>query len=155
MSIRIPLLAAAGFAALALPLAASAQTWGWGGGDYSRGYGNYGGYGFSGYPQFRDEKQHIRAEISQGLREGWLDRGEAGDFFRQLRGVQFREAREFREHGWQLPSWDAQSIRASLDQIDRAVDQTRDQGGDDGYGRDGGYDRDGGYSRGGGYGWDR
>ena len=141
MSIRIPLLAAAGLAALALPLAASAQTWGWGGGDYYRGHG---GYSFSGYPQFQGEKQHIRAELSEGLREGWLDRGEAGDFYRQLRTVQFREAREFREHGWSLPSWDAQSIRASLDQIDRAVDQARDQGAD-GYGE--GYDR--GYGEGG------
>src|SRR5579864_8163986 len=136
MSIKISLLAAASLAALALPLAASAQSWNqgyWnqgysnpgygGGGDYNRGWG--GGYGFSGYPQFQGEKQHIRAEIREGLSEGWLDRDEAGDFYRQLRFVQVREAREFREHGWSLPSWDAQSIRASLDQLDRAIDQRR------------------------------
>ena len=138
MSIKISLLAAASLAALALPLAASAQSWNQGywnqgytaGGDYRPNWGD--GHGFSGYPQFQGEKQHIRAEIREGLSEGWLDRDEAGDFYRQLRFVQVREAREFREHGWSLPSWDAQSIRASLDQLDRAIDQRRDQGGDEG-----------------------
>jgi hypothetical protein len=121
------LLVAAGLAALALPAAASAQAWG--GGDYGRpGYGGGYGYGFAGYPQFRDEKAHIRAEIREGLNEGWLDRGQAGDFGRRLQWVQRREAREFQEHGWSLPDWDQQRIRASLDQIDRAIDEARDAG---------------------------
>ena len=119
------LLVAAGLASLVLPATASAQAWG--GGDYGRpSWGE--GYGFTGYPQFRDEKAHIRAEIREGLNEGWLDRDEARDFGRQLQWVQRREAREFQEHGWSLPAWDQQSLRARLDQIDRAIDQARDSG---------------------------
>ena len=122
------LLITAGLAAMALPAAASAQAWG--DGDYGRpGWDR--GYGFAGYPQFRDEKAHIRAEIREGLYEGWLDRGQARDFNNRLQWTQRREAREFQEHGWSLPDWDQQSIRASLDQIDRAIDQARDQDNDD------------------------
>jgi hypothetical protein len=132
MSLKTPLLIVASLAALAAPVIASAQSWwGWDVADYnrsdfSRGYG----YGFAGYPQFRDEKAHIRAEIRQGLDEGWLDQGEASRLFSQLRGVQQRETREFREHGWSLPSWDQRAIRSNLDQVDRQVDQARDQEGD-------------------------
>ncbi|MBS0411379.1 MAG: hypothetical protein JSR86_15790 [Proteobacteria bacterium] len=122
------MLVAAGLAALAVPASASAQAWG--GGDYGRPSWGY-GYGFAGYPQFRDEKAHIRAEIREGLNEGWLDRGQARDFGNRLQWIQRREAREFQEHGWRLPDWDQQSLQSSLDQIDRAIDQARD--GDDDY----------------------
>ena len=122
------LLAAASLAAMALPLTAAAQPWG--GGDYYR----QGGYGyhqsFSGYPQFRREKAHIRSELQEGLNEGWLDQDQANDFYRQLQWVQRREAREFGAHGWSLPSWDQQQIQASLDQIDRSVDEARNSGDD-------------------------
>jgi hypothetical protein len=132
MSVKTSVLIAASLAALAAPAIASAQSWGgWGAADYNRSdYSRGYGYGFSGYPQFRDEKAHIRAEIRQGLDEGWLDQGDAGRLYSQLRWVQQREAREFREHGWSLPSWDQQAIRSNLDQIDHQVDQARDQDGD-------------------------
>jgi opacity protein-like surface antigen len=122
------LLVAASSATLALPIAASAQSWG---GDYSGGQWGYGyRQAFAGYPQFRDEKAHIRAEIREGLNDGWLDRDQAGDLYRQLQWVQRREAREFGAHGWSLPPWDQQQIRSSLDQIDKQVDQARDSGGE-------------------------
>ena len=124
------LLAAISIAAVALPFAASAQPWG--GGDFQR----QSGYGyrqtFSGYPQFRGEKAHIRAEIRQGLDEGWLDRDQASDMYRQLQWVQRRETSEFRAHGWSLPRWDQQQIQSSLDRIDQSIDEARDSGGDNG-----------------------
>ena len=124
------LLAAASLAAVALPFAASAQPWG--GGDYNRAAWDYGHYrAFAGYPQFRDEKAHIRAEIREGVEEGWLDDDQAADLYRRIQWVQRREMREFAEHGWSLPDWDQQQIKASLDQIDRSVDLARDGGGDE------------------------
>lgn len=123
------LLAAASLAVAAVPLAASAQVWG---ADYYRGWG-WGDYHqrFDGYPQFRDEKAHIRAEIRQGQNDGWLDDDQARDLYHRLQNVQRREASEFGEHGWFLPPWDSQQIRASLDQLDRAVDHARDFAGED------------------------
>jgi hypothetical protein len=88
------------------------------GGDYHR--------DFHGYPQFRDETAHIRAEIDEGLHEGWLDNHQAAYFHHELQRVEYREAREFGDHGWALPPWDQQQIRASLDRIDRGVDRVRD-----------------------------
>jgi hypothetical protein len=81
---------------------------------------------FYGYPQFRDEKAHIRAEIDQGVHQGWLGDDQATYFYRQLQRVEYRETREFGDHGWSLPPWDAQQIRASLDRIDHGVDRARD-----------------------------
>jgi hypothetical protein len=84
--------------------------------------------GFHGYPQFRDEEAHIRAEIEDGRHEGWLGDDQARYFHHQLEWIDSREMREFNEHGWDLPPWDQQQIRASLDRIDRSVDQARDYG---------------------------
>jgi len=118
------LILAAGAALLAAPAAASAQSWG--SGDYYHGgYGGYGSY-FSGYPQFRDAERHIRMEIREGQREGWLDQNDASDFSSRLNWIRKSEQREFNEHGWNLPSWDQQRIRQSLDQLDRSIDSARD-----------------------------
>lgn len=116
------LLLAAGAAVLAIPAASSAQGWG----DYYR--GGYSGYGtdFSGYPQFRDAERHIRMEIREGQREGWIDQSDVGDFYRRLNWIRQSEQREFNEHGWNLPSWDQQRISQSLDQLDRSIDAARD-----------------------------
>ncbi|MGA0603112.1 hypothetical protein ACO2Q3_20560 [Caulobacter sp. KR2-114] len=122
MTFKAKLLTVLGAALVATPLAASAQGWGDYGGDWRD------RPSFAGYPQFQNEKAHIRGEIREGLREGWLDRDQAGDLLRRLQWVQRREAREFGEHGWNLPYWDRQQIQTSLDQIDRAVDQARDRG---------------------------
>ncbi|HWF76585.1 MAG TPA: hypothetical protein VN694_05350 [Caulobacteraceae bacterium] len=86
------------------------------------------------YPEFRDVAWHIRAEIQQGLQDGWLDGDEAGDFGRQLRGIQAQELAEYREHGWGLPQDDREEIRERLDRLDHALDAARDQGGDQGWG---------------------
>jgi hypothetical protein len=92
----------------------------------ARYYGSDYRHGFHGYPQFRDEKAHIRAEIDEGLHEGWLDDRQATYFHHELQRVEYREAREFGDHGWELPPWDQQQIRATLDRIDRGVDRARD-----------------------------
>jgi len=128
--------AAAGVIALAAPIAASAQGWG---GDFYNGSGYGGGYqsSFGGYPQFRDAERHIRREIRDGQSEGWLDDDQARSLSQTLRWIRMREQREFGEHGWSLPSWDAQRIQQSLDQLDRSIDTARDQ--------DRGYDDRGGW----------
>jgi hypothetical protein len=123
-------LAAAAVSGSALP--AMAQTWG---GDYHAGWG-YARYGNFDYPQFRGEIAHIRGEIRDGLEQGWLGDDEARQLSWRLRQVQWREAREFGFHGWALPADDQASIRASLDAVDRQVDESRDGSPDGGvYGR--------------------
>ena len=138
MTLKTRLVIAACLAAVCAPAAASAQTWGgnsWGGnswGGNSRG-GDYGArmtygdrYAFRGYPEFRDEEMHIRAEIRQGLQEGWLDWDQAREFTQQLRRIQWDEAREFRAHRWNLPEADSADIRSSLHQLDSVIDEARD-----------------------------
>ena len=114
-------LAAAAVCGLAMP--AAAQTWG--GGDYNSGWGSQ-RYQFTDYPQFRGEIAHIRGEIRQGVEQGWLGDDEAQRLNAGLRRIQWREMREFGYHGWNLPYDDQASIRASLDNLDRQVDQARD-----------------------------
>jgi len=121
-------LSAVALTATALP--AAAQSWG---GDYWR---SRSGHGFQDYPEFRGEIAHIRGEIREGINEGWLDDGQARQVRWRLQQVQYREAREFRFHGWNLPDSDREQIRSDLDQLDHWVDQVRDQGGDNGWSRD-------------------
>jgi hypothetical protein len=104
------------------------DRYGYQGGDY------YGRTGSWDYPQFRDVSWHIRSEIQQGLREGWLDEDRADAFSRQLRGIQHQEMAEYREHGWSLPQWDREAIRDRFDRLDHALDWARDRGGDRGWG---------------------
>ena len=123
MMLRKTFVLALGVAALSLPIAAAAQTWG---GDYydqGRGYAQR----FQGYPEFRGQKDHIRREIWQGLREGWLDEDQARDANAQLWRVQRQEFREFQEHGWRLPGEDREEIRGDLGQIDAGLDRMRDR----------------------------
>jgi len=124
-------LAAATLTATALPAAAQGYYGGYG--DYWRGRYNY---GFQDYPEFRGEIAHIRGEIRQGINEGWLDDGQARQVGWRLRQVQYREAQEFRYHGWSLPDDDRAQIRSDLDQLDRWVDQLRDAGGEEGWNGD-------------------
>ena len=92
-------------------------------GDFDRDQGRRWG----GYPEFRDIENHIRREIQEGVREDLLERDDARDLMGQLRDIQMQEAREFRVHGWSLPDDDRYRIRARLEQLDRLVDQTRDE----------------------------
>jgi hypothetical protein len=113
-------------AVAATAVAAPSFAQGWGGyGDYWRGQ-----YGFQDYPEFRGEIAHIRGEIRQGINEGWLQGDQARQLGWRLRQVQYREAREFRYHGWDLPADDRAQIRSDLNQLDHWVDQVRDDGGD-------------------------
>ena len=127
MKPRDTLLIAVAAAALLSPVAAAAQSWSWHGGDYSGGYGYR--QAFRGYPEFQGLKSHIRQEVREGLNDGWLDEDQARDVHRRLDWVPRREQREFGEHGWQLPPGDREQIRSSLDQIDRSIDESRDEGG--------------------------
>ena len=131
MKPRDKLLAALALGVLATPVAAAAQAWGGYGGDY-RGDYTY-RQAFRGYPEFQGLKSHIRQEIREGLDDGWLDQDQARDMYRRLDWVQRREQREFGEHGWRLPPGDREQIRSSLRQIDRSIDEARDEGGRDGY----------------------
>ena len=124
MTTKARLALAAGIAALAIPALAAAQSWG---GDYQEGRGYDGRYAFRGYPEFRDEKAHVRAEIREGVEEGWLDNDDARQLYGQLWQVQRREFREFREHGWDLPGWDRRGIRERLNELDRSIDEARDR----------------------------
>jgi hypothetical protein len=123
MTPRKFILFAAGLAALAIPAAASAQYYAQPRGDFYQGRRSY----FRGYPEFRNEEMHIRQEIDEGVREDLLAPEDAADFRDRLRQIQVREAREFREHGRYLPDYDRAAIRAQLDELDRLVDQTRDE----------------------------
>ncbi len=80
---------------------------------------------FQGYPEFRRVEAHIQAEINDGVREDWLAPEDAADFKRQLRTIQARELKEYREHGWNLPEYDRRAIRFRLGALDSLVDQTR------------------------------
>ena len=123
MTPRKFILFAAGLAALAIPAAASAQYYGQPRGDFYQSRGSY----FRGYPEFRAEEMHIRREIDEGVREDLLAPEDAAEFRDRLRQIQFREAREYREHGPDLPDYDRAAIRTQLDELDRLVDQTRDE----------------------------
>lgn len=133
------ILLAAGAAILVLPGAASAQQYYGqrdarqpqyqGQQDYGRTAGDYGARRgrFSGYPQFRDIEAHIRREIDQALRDDLIEREGAEDLLGQLRDIRAQETREYRSHGWNLPRDDDQRIRAQLSELDRQVDQMRDE----------------------------
>lgn len=131
-------------ASLVVPAAASAQTYYAqayygqrypGQGYYGQDYGGrdargdyYGAYrGFSGYPEFRGLEDHIRREIREGVRDDLIEPEDARDLFHQLRDIQGQEAREFRVHGWRLPDDDRYRLRARLDQLDRLVDQIKEE----------------------------
>ncbi len=127
------ILAAAAFT-LALPAAAWAQPY-YGQPRASQPYyGPHHGdaYGrrratFRGYPEFRQVEAHIRGEINQGVADDLLAPEDAADFRQQLRDIQLRELRTYRAYGWNLPENDRAMLRNQLDQLDRLVDQTRDE----------------------------
>jgi hypothetical protein len=139
MSPKTIILSAACAAALVIPAAASAQQ-NYGQPEYrqpqyenQRNYGQPDGdYGarhgrFSGYPQFRGIEAHICSEIAQAVRDDMIEREDARDLMGQLRDIQMQEAREFRVHRWNLPGDDQQRIRARLGELDRQVDQIRNE----------------------------
>ena len=114
-----------GLAAAALfGTAASAQGWN---GDYGSQWGGQYRQSFRDYPEFRDEISHIRQEIRESVNEGWMDDDRARDLGWRLRRVQRREAQEFQAHGWNLPNDDRAEIRSQLNEIDRSVDEARDE----------------------------
>ena len=92
-------------------------------GDF--GHGRHGHWGV--YPQFRPIEQHIQHEIDEGMREDMLMPDDAHELVGQLHRIQYEEAREYRVHGWNLPYDDQVRIQGELHQLDRAVDETRDE----------------------------
>jgi hypothetical protein len=62
-----------------------------------------------------------------GLREDLIERDDARDLLSQLRDIQTQEWREYRVHGWNLAYDDQARIQARLNQLDRLVDEIRDQ----------------------------
>ena len=82
---------------------------------------------FTGYPQFKAVEAHIRREIIDGVRDDLIQRDDARDLLGQLRTIQSQEARIYRAYGWNLPERDETRFRNQLDQLDRAVDQIREE----------------------------
>ena len=123
-------------AAAAIAGAAGAQPYGQGG---YQGPGDYYSRQAAGwdYPEFRNVSWHIRREIRDGLRDGWLDVDRAGDLTHRLHRIQAQELSEYREHGWSLPEDDRNEIRARFNHLDRDVDEARDGGREE---HRGGYD---------------
>lgn len=89
-------------------------------------YASHGGR-FRGYPQFQGIEAHIRSAIGDGVRNDLIQRDDARDLFGQLREIQTREASEYRVHGWDLPDQDQMRLRSQLEQLDRLVDQIREE----------------------------
>lgn len=134
MKLKMLVLMAVGAASVITATAASADPWfggdrdHWDGDRYS--YAGYGDYAqradFRGYPEFFGAQTHLRREIAQGVRDGWLDRWSADRLNREVNGVIGWETREFDAHGWGLPNDDRARIRVALDRIDHEVDRARD-----------------------------
>jgi hypothetical protein len=140
MTLKTLLLTAMGAASLTLPAVASAQPYYGGyqqpyyGGyyqqhDYGRGdyYGDRDDRRFAGYPEFRGAEDHIRSEIFQAMRDGSIERYAGYRMLQRLNDIRAQEAREFREHGWNLPYDDRMRIRAQLDRLDRWIDRADDR----------------------------
>jgi hypothetical protein len=134
------ILGIAGVAALAVPFAASAQQYygqpSYGGqpyygqpqGDYyNRGWGWGWGHRFPGYPEFRGPEEHIRREIREAVRDDMIAPDDARDLFGQLRQIQWHEQRVFERFGWNAPDEARGRIRFELGQLDRQVDQIRQE----------------------------
>jgi len=83
--------------------------------------------GYAGYPEFRPIEAHIQDEIASGVREDLLEPEDAASFSQQLQDIQGRETREYRMHGRSLPDNDRAQISSQLDDLDRRVDQTRNE----------------------------
>ena len=152
MTTRHTLMLAIASAALAVPLAGFAQSYDHGYAQYPNGQAPYGqpgyaqpGYGPPGYdqprgdfdhdrhghsgvyPQFRAIERHIQHEIEDGVREDMLMPDDAHELIGELRRIQYEEMREYRVHGWNLPYDDQSRIHAEFNQLDRRVDETRDE----------------------------
>jgi hypothetical protein len=91
-------------------------------GRYSRQGGRFGGY-----PQFKGIETHIRSQIAEGVRDDLIQREDARDLLGQLQAIQTQETRAYRVHGWYLPDQDQIRLRDQLDQLDRLVDQIREE----------------------------
>ena len=80
-----------------------------------------------GYPEFRGQEAHIREAIRDGVREDMIEPDDAHGLMDQLRDIHRWEYREFQAHGWQLPYDDGARIHDRLVQLDRQVDQIREE----------------------------
>lgn len=142
MTIKRNLIVAAGLAALLLPMAASADSWGGYGGqwmsqdnawrdrdDGDRQAGDYyddGRAWFHGFPEFAGIRSHLKQEIREGLEDGWLSQERAQRMVARYRDIERDEYREFREHGWNLPDRERAEFRDRLSALDHRLDMARD-----------------------------
>lgn len=79
------------------------------------------------YPQFRGLEAHIQRAVSEAMRDNRLGADEGRGLMHRLHEIQRQEAREFGGHGWNLPYPDQQRIGGQLRELDRQVDQLRDE----------------------------
>lgn len=80
---------------------------------------------WAGYPDFRDREQRLASLILGGVGSGVIDPGNGRDLMHQLGDIRIEEAREYRNHGADLPYDDRDRINSELRQLDRRVDQAR------------------------------
>ena len=135
MKLKMIVLMAVSAASVITATAASADPWYGRDGDRWAGYRySYAGYGdydrradFRGYAEFFGVKFHIRQEIAEGVRDGWMDRWTAARLNQEIYRIAAWESREFDAHGWGLPGDDRARLRGALDRIDHEVDEARDR----------------------------
>jgi hypothetical protein len=87
------------------------------------------GYAQSGQsdPELARLEAHIQQQIRDGVRDDLIQRDDARDLEGQLQNIQSREQSQYRRSGYQLSDYDRRAYRSELNQLDREVDDIRNQ----------------------------
>jgi hypothetical protein len=80
-----------------------------------------------GAPELAEMEAHIRTAIREGVRDDLIPRDDARDLEGRLQDIQSRERRAYRRDGYRLSDYDRRMFRSELDQLDRMVDDIRDE----------------------------
>lgn len=80
---------------------------------------------WNGYADFQTREQQIGQMIVSGVANGVIDPGNGRDLMHRLDDIRIEEAREYRNHGPDLPYDARDRINSELRDLDRSVDQAR------------------------------
>lgn len=80
---------------------------------------------WNGYADFQTREQQIGQMIVSGVANGVIDPGNGRDLMHRLGDIRIEEAREYRNHGPDLPYDARDRINSELRDLDRSVDQAR------------------------------
>jgi hypothetical protein len=80
-----------------------------------------------GDPELAGVEARIRQAIREGVQDDLIQRDDARDLERQLQDIQSREQREYQREGYRLSDYDRRMFRSELNQLDRQVDDIRNQ----------------------------